>query len=131
MAEAFVADNTHLPPHYVVDFGMSDRGPVLIELNHLHLSGRFLDNDPVALFTDLTEGIDYRRIMVHEPTVDAARPEGFAEQVLEDRRKMEEDFENEMGLMDEMEQQYLIRNAESVEQREIPAIRFNAPSLKK
>ena len=67
MSEDFSAANSHLAPAYVADFAMSDRGPVLIELNDLYQSGRYLDNDPACLFSALTEDVDLSVFNFIEP----------------------------------------------------------------
>jgi hypothetical protein len=58
MAEDFAKANAHIAPAFVADFGVTDRGPVLIEMNDFYRSGRYLDNDPVALYQALAEGHD-------------------------------------------------------------------------
>ena len=70
LAEEFAQQNSHLAPAYVADFGMTERGPVLIELNSLKHSGRYIGNDPVALLQAIEQhiGVVDRRF-IREPLV--------------------------------------------------------------
>jgi hypothetical protein len=82
LAEEFAQQNTHLAPSYVADFGITERGPVLIELNSLKHSGRYIGNDPQALFRGLEQhiGVVDRRFIC-EPLVGV--PEKLAQQDFE------------------------------------------------
>lgn len=55
MAAEFAADNAALAPAYVADFGVTDKGVVLIELNKFSMSGRYAGNDPVCLYRDIAK----------------------------------------------------------------------------
>jgi hypothetical protein len=78
LAEEFAQQNTHLAPAFVADFGITERGPVLIELNSLTHSGRYIGNDPQALLLAIEQhiGVVDRRFIC-EPQV--AVPERLAE----------------------------------------------------
>lgn len=56
MENDFAKSNRNIALALVADFGMTDRGPVLIEMNDFYKSVRYLDNEPVALYQAPTEG---------------------------------------------------------------------------
>lgn len=68
-ANEFGRAHGHLAKAFVADFGMTDQGPVLIELNEFGYSGRYVDNDPIALFQDLAVLFDLRGIHLIAPQV--------------------------------------------------------------
>ena len=67
IAEDFARVNAEIAPAFVADFALTDRGPVLIEMNDFYRSGRYLDNDPVALYTALTKEIDLTAFTFVDP----------------------------------------------------------------
>lgn len=73
MAREFAADHAALAPAFVVDFGMTDQGPVLVELNSFSESGRYVGNDAFALYRDLEALLGVDRTHMKEP--DVAIPE--------------------------------------------------------
>ena len=52
-AEAFGIANAHLAKGFVADFCLTPKGPALVEMNDFCYSGRYIDNDPAALFADI------------------------------------------------------------------------------
>ncbi|MBD8088632.1 ATP-grasp domain-containing protein [Pseudomonas fluorescens] len=52
-AEAFGVANAQMAKGFVADFCMTPKGPALVEMNDFCYSGRYIDNDPGLLFTDL------------------------------------------------------------------------------
>ncbi len=79
-ATDFAIVNADMAPAFVADFGMTDRGIVLIEMNDFSNSGRYLDNDPVALYKALYANADLARVRYVEPMPipeDAMEEENF------------------------------------------------------
>lgn len=69
LAQQFAAEHADLAPAFVADFGMTDRGPVLVELNDFSQSGRYIANDAYALYCDLESLLGADRSTVKEPTL--------------------------------------------------------------
>lgn len=69
MACEFAADNADLAPGFVADFGVTDRGPVMIELNSFSQSGRYIGNDAFALYRDLDLLLGADRSSIKKPVV--------------------------------------------------------------
>lgn len=79
-ATDFAIVNADMAPAFVADFGMTDRGIVLIEMNDFSNSGRYLDNDPVALYKALYANADLACVRYVEPMPipeDAMEEENF------------------------------------------------------
>jgi hypothetical protein len=68
-AQAFAEEHRHLAPSYVADFCLTDQGPVLIELNSFTYSGRYIDNDPGLLYSDLERLLGVDRSVLCEPRI--------------------------------------------------------------
>jgi hypothetical protein len=69
LAEEFAADHADLAKGFVADFGMTDRGPVLVELNDFTKSGRYLGNDAYALYKDLEAVLGSDKTCLKSPDV--------------------------------------------------------------
>ncbi|MBI6883206.1 ATP-grasp domain-containing protein [Pseudomonas putida] len=69
IASEFAAEHASIAPAFVADFGMTDRGPVLVELNSFAQSGRYVGNDPDALYRDLEQLLGVDRSNIKEPKV--------------------------------------------------------------
>lgn len=112
LAEEFAQQNTQLAPSYVADFGITERGPVLVELNSLKHSGRYIGNDPKALFHAIEQhiGVVDRRFIC-EPMV--AVPEKLAQQDFNEGVSPERiaELRQKMGLV-------------SIDVDELPALRL-------
>lgn len=67
LATEFAKENKDLAPAFVADFGMTERGPVLIELNGFDFSGRYLDNDPIKLYSTLRDRLGHHSYTYIEP----------------------------------------------------------------
>lgn len=67
IAEEFARVNADMAPAFVADFALTDRGPVLIEMNDFYRSGRYLDNDPVALYQALSKDADLTAFTYVDP----------------------------------------------------------------
>lgn len=67
LASEFAKENRDLAPAFVADFGMTDRGPVLIELNGFDFSGRYIDNDPARLYSALRDSLEDHSYTFIEP----------------------------------------------------------------
>lgn len=67
LAQQFAAEHADLAPAFVADFGMTDRGPVLVELNEFSQSGRYIANDAYALYCALESLLGVDRTSVKEP----------------------------------------------------------------
>ncbi|WOF82067.1 ATP-grasp domain-containing protein (plasmid) [Pseudomonas sp. FeN3W] len=67
LANEFAKENRDLAPAFVADFGMTDRGPVLIELNGFDFSGRYIDNDPARLYSALRDSLEDHSYTFIEP----------------------------------------------------------------
>lgn len=68
-AEAFGTANAHLAKGFVADFCMTAKGPALIEMNDFCYSGRYFDNDPAALYTDIRRHFGDPAFELIEPSV--------------------------------------------------------------
>lgn len=69
LADDFAAEYAGLAPGFVADFGMMDRGAVLVELNDFSHSGRYVGNDSYALYRDLEDFLGADRSSMKEPEV--------------------------------------------------------------
>lgn len=69
MARDFAADHASLAPGFVADFGMTDRGPVLVEMNSFSHSGRYVGNDAYALYQDLETHLGVDRSLIKDPDI--------------------------------------------------------------
>lgn len=68
-AQMFAEEHRHIAPAYIADFCLTTQGPVLIELNELAYSGRYIDNDPGLLYSDLERFAGVDRSVICAPRV--------------------------------------------------------------
>lgn len=69
LAIQFAADHAELAPGFVADFGMTNMGPALVELNDFSHSGRYVGNDAYALYRDLEQFLGVDRSAIKVPKV--------------------------------------------------------------
>lgn len=69
LAIQFAADHAELAPGFVADFGMTNMGPALVELNDFSHSGRYVGNDAYALYRDLEQFLGVDRSAIKGPKV--------------------------------------------------------------
>jgi hypothetical protein len=68
-AQMFADNHRHVAPAYIADFCMTDKGPALVELNGLAYAGRYIDNDPGLLYSDLERFAGSDKSVLCEPRV--------------------------------------------------------------
>lgn len=68
-ADEFGTANAHLAKGFVADFCMTPKGPALVEMNDFCHSGRYVDNDPAALFSDIKRHFGDPAFELVEPIV--------------------------------------------------------------